>query len=157
MSSTGPLHPVRTDGSEVDATFELAAIPVFDLVYHHKFGGRGSPRSLNPDYHEGLELLLDRLARLDAEILGIAVDSSVARELPAEQRELALEFPIPLRGRTDIRSLRLEITRAQKSVARRSDAKPGGGNDQKRIRITVTFPNSAPSLRVLRDELVGPS
>jgi hypothetical protein len=34
--------------------------------------------------------------------------------------------------------LRLTITRAQKPIARRADAKPGGGNDQKRIRITLT-------------------
>ncbi len=39
VPSSGPLHPRAADGSEVDATFELSAVPVFHLVYHHKAGG----------------------------------------------------------------------------------------------------------------------
>ena len=38
----------------------------------------------------------------------------------------------------NVHALRLDITRAQKPIARRPDAKPDGGNDQKRIRITLT-------------------
>lgn len=121
----------------VDATFELTAIPIFELVYHHKAGARGSRRSVNADYHEGLELLLRRLALVGCSILGIAVDSSVARHLRPEDRELDLDYPIELDRGTDPHELRLEITRAQKPVARRPDAKLGGGNDQKRIRLTL--------------------
>ncbi len=111
---------------------------VFDLVFHHKAGGRDSSRSVNADYHEALKILLDRLASVDATILGISVDSSVARELEPAQRELDLDFPIALGSQTDVAELRLEITRAQKPVARRPGTKAGGGNDQKRIRITLT-------------------
>jgi hypothetical protein len=135
----GPLlHPARSDGTTVDATFELTSTVLFEIVYHHKAGARGSDRSVNADYHEGLELVLTRLATLGCSIHGIAVDSGVARELPPEQRELDLRYPLELTERTDVKSLRLDITRAQKPVARREDAKPGGGNDQKRIRITFT-------------------
>ncbi len=59
-------------------------------------------------------------------ILGIAVDSSVARELDPADRELDLKFLIELIPDTEIHDLRLTITRAQKAVARRPDAKPGG-------------------------------
>jgi hypothetical protein len=132
------LHPRRDDGALVDATFEVHVVPVFDLIYHHKAGGRNSERSVNSDYHEGLELLLGRLAKLRCSILGISVDSSVARALPPEERELDLAYPIELGERIDVARLRRRITKAQKSVARRPDAKPGGGNDQKRIRITLS-------------------
>lgn len=137
MKATGPVHPRRDDGSQVDATFELSQIPWFEIVYHHKAGARDSPRSVNADYHEGLELLLSRLASVRAKIIGISVDSGVARDLDPDDRELELEFPIDLDPTVDCGVLRLEITRAQKSIARRPDAKPDGGNDQKRILITV--------------------
>ncbi|TCM39644.1 hypothetical protein [Kribbella sp. VKM Ac-2568] len=136
LASSGPLRPLREDSSVVDATFEINTVVVFDIVYHHKAGGRGSDRSVNADYHEGLELLLSRLISLRLTILGIAVDSSVARAIPVDERELRLDFPIYLPGQ-DAHLLRRDITRAQKSIARRKDAKPGGGNDQKRIVITI--------------------
>src|SRR4051812_30631500 len=136
MSTSGPLHPLRADSSQVDATFEIGPVSVFDLTFHHKAGGRGSARSVNADYHEGLELILERLSALRVTILKIAVDSGVARALPPADRELDLDFPIELQRQVP-KDLRLEITRAQKGIARRPDAKPGGGNDQKTIVITI--------------------
>src|SRR4051794_39265223 len=129
MTTTGPMHPCRDDGTQLDATFELSVVPVFELVFHHKAGGRGTPRAVNQDYHEALEALLVRLGRLQATILGISVDSAVAQKLPEDERELALDFPIHLDRATDAHELRLRITRAQKSVARRPTALPDGGND----------------------------
>ena len=149
------LHPLRTDGSTVDASFDVSALPVFEIVYHHKAGARGSPRSVNADYHEGLELLLRRLAALEATILGISVDSGVARTLDPAERELNLQFPIPLDSTTDAAILRLTITRAQKLVARRPDAKPGGGNDQKTIRMTISLQTPGISTDDLATLLVG--
>lgn len=154
VPATGPLRPRASDGSEVDATFELSVVPVFDLVYHHKAGARGSERSVNADYHEGLELLLCRLAELELTILGIAVDSSVARELDPADRELDVPFPIDLRPEMDMHELRLTITRAQKPVARRPGVVPSGGNDQKRIRITLTADNAEVSFEALRRHLL---
>lgn len=139
MPSSGPQQPVSADGKQLDARFELSTVPVFDIVYHHKAGGRESARSVNADYNEGLELLLLRLAQLKLTILGIVVDSSMARELNPADRELGLDFPIDLKPSMNIYELRLEIGRAQKPVARRTDSKPGStGNSQKRIRITLT-------------------
>jgi len=154
VTATVQLHPVRDDGSAVDATFEIEELTVFDIVYHHKAGARGSQRSVNADYHEGLEIVLRRLALLRATILGISVDSAVARDLPAEDRELGLPFPLQLNATTDVGSLRLDITRAQKPIARRPDVKPGGGNDQKRIRLTVAYSGPRRSLEELTSLLV---
>jgi hypothetical protein len=137
MATSGPLQPRRPDGSVVEATFELSSIPVFDLVYRHKAGGRDGPRSVNADYMEGLELVLARLASVGASILGISVDSRVARELDPVERELDLPFPLEIDSTTNVAALRSDITRAQKPIARRAKAKPGGGNDQKTIRITI--------------------
>jgi len=150
LTTESLLHPRRDDGTGVDATFELTTLVVFDLVYHHKAGGEGSERSVNSDYHEGLELLLARLSTLRCTILSITVDSSVARALPPEARELGLIYPIELNERTDVARLRRRITKAQKSVARRPDAKPGGGNDQKRIRLTFVPELPRPRAEVAR-------
>lgn len=155
MHASGPLHPLRADGTAVDATFELSAVPVFEIVYHHKAGARGSDRSVNADPHEGLELLLGRLGSLGVLILGISVDSGVARELDPADRELKLPFPMRVDGMTDTAILRLTITRAEKPVARREDAKPGGGNDQKTIRLTLACDDQSVDLDALRDLLVG--
>ncbi|MEV0802464.1 hypothetical protein AB0I34_32530 [Kribbella sp. NPDC050281] len=153
LASSGPLRMLRADSSQVDATFEISPVVIFEVVYHHKAGGHGSPRSVNADYHEGLELLLGRLGDLGVTILSVAVDSSVARALPVEERELRLDFPISPRDWPP-NLLRKEITRAQKSVARRADAKPGGGNDQKRIAITVTDPRGRLTIDDVRSVLV---
>ena len=131
------LHPYREDGTAVDATFDVEAVPIFEIIYHHKAGGRGDPRAVNSDYHEGLELLLTRLASTGATILGISVDSSIALRLPPDERELDLPFPLSLGPSTNIQDLRLDITRSQRTIARRADAEASGGNDQKRIRITL--------------------
>jgi hypothetical protein len=145
VPSSGPLQPFANDGATLEATFELSTVPVFEIVYHHKAGGRESARSVNADYNQGLELLLARLAQLQVTILGIVVDSSVALELEPADRELALDFPIKLRADVNTYELRLNISRAQKPIARRANVKPGSdGNSQKRIRITLTGDN--PSL-----------
>jgi hypothetical protein len=155
VPTSGPLHPRRPDGSEVDATFELSTVPVIDLVYHHKARGRDDPRAVNTEYHEGLELILAKLSTVSARILGISVDSSVARELDPADRELQLQFPIELSPETNARSLRLQITRAQKPIARRAGAKPQGGNDQKRIRLTLTWNDRSLTYDRLLELLAG--
>lgn len=138
MNVSGRLRPIADDGSEVDATFELHATAVFQIIYHHKAGGWGTPKSVNSEYNKGLELLLSRLGALQLKIVSIEVDSTVAHQLDPADRRLALNYPILLGPNTDISELRLNISRAQKPIGRRANVKPGSdGNSQKRIRITV--------------------
>jgi hypothetical protein len=156
VPSSGPLYPFANDGAKLEATFELSTVPVFEIVYHHKAGGRESARSVNADYNQGLELLLARLAQLQVTILGIAIDSSVALELDPADRELALDFPIKLRADVNTYELRLRISRAQKPIGRRSDVKPGShGNTQKRIRITLTGDDPLLSYDALLHHLIS--
>lgn len=155
MRASGPLHPLRDDGTDVDATFEVVDLSVFEIVFHHKARGRDDPRAENIDYHEGLEILLRRLATLKARILSIEVDSSVARERPPSERELPLDYPIALHPDEDFKERRREITRAQKGVARSSKAKKAGGNDQKRIRMTVSVESPLSDYDTLCERLVG--
>lgn len=152
-AGSGELQPLRPDGTKIDATFEVLPLTVVDLLYHHKAGARNSPRAVNQDYHEGLETLLSRLASVEATIVRILVDSSTARRLAPDDRELDLDFPIDLSLDTDVHLLRLDITRAQKSVARRPGVEPVGGNDQKRIRMTVLFDRSPITSEHLSDLL----
>ncbi len=140
----------------MDATFELSSASVFRITYRFKAGGRESPRAVNSDYHEGLELLLARLSELGAVITDVRVDSSVARDLPVEARRLGLSFPLRIDRDSDVSALRLDITRAQKPVARRPSAKPGGGNDQKTIVITCEL-DSPIDYDALTAILVGPA
>jgi hypothetical protein len=121
MPTSGPLHPRGDDGQQLDATFELRSVPVFELVYRYKAHARSSARSVNADYHAGLELLLARLGSVGASILGIAVDSAVARELPDLERELDLPFP-SASGRPLTRQLCGSTSRAHRS---RWPADPG--------------------------------
>lgn len=146
------LRPLSAEGAELDATFDLAVESIFCLTYHYKAGRRGSSRSINPDYHAGLELLLERLASLHAEILDISVDSIAVRKLDPPERRLGLDFPICLEEGMNFREVRMKITRAQKPIARRANAKPGGGNDQRTIRITLSCHVSPGKLRTV---LVG--
>lgn len=155
MSTSGPLHPLRDDLSAVDATFEIDPLPIFELTYHHKAGRRHSPGAVNSDYHEGLELILGRLAELSVTILGISLDSRVALKLSPEQRELDLQFPIDLSVGVDAHKLRLAITRAQRPVARRGNVKAVGGNDQKRIKMTISDRHGVLTFRKLRDVLLS--
>jgi hypothetical protein len=129
-------HPVAEDGTQLDATFEVE-VGTMEIVFHHRARGRDDPAAVNRDYTAGLEVVLERLRSLAASIERIEVDSSVARRHPPADRVLALKFPIRLHADTDIHQLRVRITESARDVARRPGAKPGGGNNQKRLRFWV--------------------
>jgi len=125
----------------LDAEFDLE--PHDDgafIVFHARYGTRGSGREVNIDYLRALEVVLARLSELSATITAIEVDSRVARGLPLEQRLLPLSYPVQLTGGMDVGRLRRDVTEAQRRIARKSTAKPTGGNNHKRIRISLTFP-----------------
>src|SRR5947209_8466142 len=110
MAGSHLLRPLRADGTQLDATFEISMTSIYELVFHHKAGARGSPRAVNSDYHEALETLLGRLSTIGCSILAISVDSAVALQLAPEERELDLDYPIVLNESTDLKAVRLRIT-----------------------------------------------
>jgi hypothetical protein len=148
------------DGSPLDAEFDVEATASgADLVLHARYGGRGSQRRSNVDYFPALTLLLARLSAIGAAIDAVAVDSRIALRRPASERLLNLDYPIRLTPATDPNGVRLAITRAQRTVARDPAAAPLGGNNHKRIRISVRLGNSdvdGPALaRLLQRGTVG--
>jgi hypothetical protein len=129
------------NGRSLDAEFDIEphGSGAF-IVFHARYGTRGSGREVNIDYLRALEVVLARLSELNATIMAIEVDSRVARGLPLEQRLLPLPYPIQLTGGMNVGRLRRDVTEAQRRIARDATAKPAGGNNHKRIRISLDFP-----------------
>jgi hypothetical protein len=75
-------------------------------------------------------------------IFSVSVDSTPARRLPPEERVVPLDYPIRLSPDTDLNRLRKDITNGQRGIARDVDAKPDGGNNHQRIRISIALNNN---------------
>jgi len=135
------VKTVDDNGNTLDAEFDVEP---YDggafIVFHARYGTRGSGRDVNIDYLQALEVVLAQLCMLNCTITAIEVYSRVARGLSLEQRLLPLPYPLHLTTGLDVGRLRRDVTEAQRRIARDSTAKPSGGNNHKRIRIAVTFP-----------------
>ena len=46
MPASGPLKPIREDGTQVEATFRLSTMPVFEMVYEFKAAVAGSVKEI---------------------------------------------------------------------------------------------------------------
>lgn len=141
---------VVRDGSQLlDARFSLAPKDergVHEITIESRGGGR------NSDYIQALDLLLDRLRALDADLLAVSLSSKIALQRPRDERELSLaDFPLPLALSkvTDIAQLRAGIGKAAAKKMRRPDAK-GPGNSTKRVSLFVVLP---PDVGALQDNL----
>lgn len=91
----------------------------------------------NPDYNKLLGLLFHRLAKTDAQITRVILDSSKVSALPVEARvaNLATPYPIDLNS-VDIEDFRKMLQREVAQMHRNPNANQGG-NTQKRIRICL--------------------
>ena len=110
----------------------------------HSAGGRGDAPGVtrNPDYPAALTLLLRRLGSLNATLDDAMVTSPRALSLPEAERRVhpkPWSLPVTLGAVEDFGSLRLALTRPQKEIASRSSG--GGGNERKRLRLSITLPN----------------
>jgi hypothetical protein len=131
---TGPLD-ARFDVETVDGTRTIV------------FRSRGGRPVRNADYAEGLDLLLRRLASLDAVLDAVMVDSGDTRRknVPPADRLLdpgnGRSYPVRLVDENDLAELRLALGRSQAAVGRSPAA--SGGNPTKQIRLYVTLAGSA--------------
>jgi hypothetical protein len=132
-------------GAALDASFSVEAHPAGTTVFFESRGGRrGTAASRNQDYNPGLELLLTRMADLGLTLVDAYVDSALVQNLPiAERRLLGERLPMAL-ARVDPRKLRLQLTRAQRPIARSPGAR-GAGNRTRRIALVLDV-NAPPSL-----------
>ncbi|SES91353.1 DEAD/DEAH box helicase family protein [Stigmatella erecta] len=137
-----PLYRVRDDGGNVlDASFRIERLnDQLTIIYESRGGTKGSASERNTQYAPGLEMLLARLAAMDAQITDVVVESGKTLELPIEQRKLAIEgesYPLRI---TDPVALRRKLGAAQAKVGRPEGAK-GSGNSTRRIRLFLSGEN----------------
>lgn len=130
-------------GRPVDATFSLEpASSGFDLILESRGGSDDGPtKSRNSQYAEGMEILLGRLAGINAVLVDVLLDSRPVRTRSDEKRRLATpNFRLPLRlsDVVDLSELRLEFGRASAAFGRADGA--SGGNSTKRLRIRLRLP-----------------
>jgi hypothetical protein len=116
-------------------------------------GGADPTRGVNrrnPDYNRLLSLLFHRLAKADAQITCVVLDSGKVSDLPVDKRvaNLTTGYPIDLNS-VDIEDFRKMLQREIAKMHRAPNAKRGG-NAQKKIRkdgAVVVSPNLSTSDR----------
>ncbi|QXC52615.1 hypothetical protein KHC17_25845 (plasmid) [Agrobacterium salinitolerans] len=131
------MKPLDDNGHELRSTFSVAgAYPVFQITFESRNGdGR------NPDYGDGVEIVLDRLAGLDATITQARITSDrVLNLVEKDGLDPTFEpaaFPFPLKlGGLDNRKLRLALGR---SGARIASKRKTGGNATRRMSLAVAL------------------
>jgi hypothetical protein len=138
------MYAVNDDGSNVDAAFDLVDTDIgIDLIFHSRSSQQGI-KANNSHYNIGLEILLRRLALVDAEITRVILDSRPVQSLPVADRTLVIrnrDYPIALASIENFHDLRLDIAHAQ------------GGGYNRRIRLSLSIP--APRSKSEIDALLG--
>ncbi|MFQ6397612.1 hypothetical protein ACLMAJ_29730 [Nocardia sp. KC 131] len=132
------------DGELLNAEFSVEADgEAFSLIIESA-GGKivGSALPRNSDYVPLLEVLLARLRELDATIVAAEVISSNAAKLPVGERRL-VHSPIAMSSISDVRQLRLDLTRTQGRVGLPPSSKKEG-NGRKRVLLRITVANYGP-------------
>lgn len=149
------MQLVGEHNEALDAQFDIepASFGV-EIVLHSRQGSPNTRVHRNVDYFTALEAILRGLAKLDARITSISIDSAVALRLPAADRRVPLDYPIRVASEPDCAVLRRRITEGQRKVAWTGAGITHRGNNHKRIRIVVdlvTVPTDMQTLlRTLR-------
>ena len=128
---------VDEKGTSIDAHFSCHSFlgqPTGLLI-------KSAGAELNTQYVAGLDILLERLSRIDASITDAYVDSGVVRNLPISARRLGLSqglsYPIELSSVVDLAVLRKSLLNTMKSIGRSPTAKSSGGNSRKAMTLLV--------------------
>jgi len=133
-------QPVAAGGRLIDAAFSIESVlgqPI-SVLFESAGGSAASQASRNPDYVEGIDVVLTRLGELGATVLDAYVDSGRTRTLPIPDRRLSSDeapFPIDLRS-CDLAALRRQLLRKMSKVGREPTA-GGGGNSRKAMRLLL--------------------
>ena len=139
------LYQIKDEsGRALDAHFEVEGN---DLVFHSRGGTKGKDVR-NLDYSTGLRLLLKRLQEGRVGMVGAWVDSARVQSVPLEERKILDENES---GGSPESLLTLLSTR-MKGIGRDPDAREGGGNPTKRLRLRLGL---ALSEEIIRNVLGG--
>lgn len=158
LESVQKLGLVRTEsGESLDARFQVAPEEGEVAIYlESRSGPLRSPHRRNPDYNQALWYILARLAASEGILLEATVESTETSGLPLEEKRLAISHPYPVTiAAHDPSELRLQLTRAQRTIGRPEGAGPGG-NITKRIRLLVSLDQAMPP-EVVRELLISGS
>lgn len=138
---TPPLQVHDDDSKPVNATFQLEQTGgAISILFFSRGGTKGTPTESNSDYHQGLELLLRRMARLGLSLFDAHIDTQQVTDTHSlDQRRLQVEgrpYPIALASESDFEGLRRLLASATAKAGRTPGAK-GAGNSTKQIRLTL--------------------
>ena len=121
-----PFHD--NSGTPIDARFDVESR---ELVVHSRGGAIDSPNARNTQYGVALRLLLQRIKGSELTLAGVWVDSTRARKLPISQRQIFF----PDDAEASPQALASRFSTIMTSVGRAPNARSGGGNSTKRLRL----------------------
>jgi hypothetical protein len=135
----GERRMPRVDGRTIDAEFVVETLDGRPTVVLESAGGtKGTAAARNTEYVQGLDVLIERLAALGAQLTSVYLDTAQTKDLPVEQRTLKLGMPFPIDlGLVQPAALRAQMVKAMSGTGRSEDAGSGGGNPRRRIRLLL--------------------
>lgn len=139
------MHPMRADGTRVDATFRVETLDGHaTLVVEARGGTAGSGSEANTQYAEGLQWLLSRLRDAGLALADVALDTRATTGVSREERRLDItdRWPLVIDDPVD---LQRRLGRAQERWGKPEGSK--GGNPARRIRLWVDGVADADALR----------
>jgi superfamily II DNA or RNA helicase/diadenosine tetraphosphate (Ap4A) HIT family hydrolase/HKD family nuclease len=141
----GDYRKPYENGVEIDATFsvESTAGIATSVVIESAGGAAKSGNSRNHQYVKGVDLILQRLAGLGAQIVDAYIETGATSQLPVSDRRLIAGddrgFPVVLAEVEDLKELSRSLIGSQNKVGRQPGAK-GSGNARKRFRMILSLP-----------------
>jgi superfamily II DNA or RNA helicase/diadenosine tetraphosphate (Ap4A) HIT family hydrolase/HKD family nuclease len=156
---TGDYRKPYENGVEIDATFSVEGTAgiATSVVIESAGGKAGSASARNTEYPKCVDLVLQRLANLDAQVLDAYIETGATTTIPLSERRLTpgngLTYPLTLSGIKDLAELRQSLLRSMSKVGQSPIAK-GGGNQRKRFRIVLALPDPL-SQSTLADRLAS--
>jgi hypothetical protein len=88
----------------------------------------------------GFDLILERLAAMNAQLVDAYIDTKRTEDLPVADRRLdpgpSLTYPVELRQINDLKDLRASLLRSMRTTGQSPFAR-GSGNNRKRTRLVV--------------------
>jgi hypothetical protein len=138
----GERRRLLLDGVEIDASFvvESTGVTATSVVVESSGGTKGKKGATNLDYVQGLDLILQRLASLNVQLLDAFVDTRTTSTLAVADRRLKpgdqQGYPISLAEVANLQELRRALLRSMAKVGQALGAK-GGGNARKRTRLVI--------------------
>jgi 5-methylcytosine-specific restriction endonuclease McrA len=126
---------IADNNIELDAEVNIDNDGTFLGLFLESRGGKLGDRARNPDYYQGLDLILKRLYERNVKEIRVFI-SSLKLPISAwnlKDRELFLKTREPIKLSSDYSRLRKEICNAQSKLKRNPNTK--GGNPTKRIFI----------------------